>query len=196
MEPITAFIAIVCLSPFLLIAYPLGKEIIKKYQPTHKLAILSGKIVSFVDQTSTYLVNYFHYKTIWRFIHPDLIDTSKELFEHGYYRHAVLDAATATIIKVKNVVKTKIGRELDGTPLMQVAFSQKQPVICLADLGTETGRSIQQGFMHLFEGLTLAVRNPRAHELVVTDKEMGLDYLLLVSLLLKTIDRSSERNNS
>jgi uncharacterized protein (TIGR02391 family) len=80
--------------------------------------------------------------------------------------------------------------DLGGTELMQVVFSPKAPVLRFNDLSTETDRSEQQGMMFLFAGAMLALRNPRAHELIEDDPEQALEYMGFLSMLAKSLDRS------
>ncbi len=53
--------------------------------------------------------------------------------------------------------------EKDGKALMLSAFSPNSPTIRLDDLSTESGRNIQEGYMHLFAGAIQGVRNPKSH---------------------------------
>jgi uncharacterized protein (TIGR02391 family) len=57
-------------------------------------------------------------------------------------------------------------------------------------LETETDRSEQRGMMFLYVGAMLALRNPRAHALIQDDPEQALEYLGLLSMLVKALDRA------
>ncbi len=86
---------------------------------------------------------------------------------------------------------TASGRaEKDGKTLMLSAFSVNDPVIRLGDLSTESGRNIQEGYMHLFAGSMQGVRNPKAHDLVTISAERSLHFLVLASLLMFTLDNA------
>jgi uncharacterized protein (TIGR02391 family) len=80
------------------------------------------------------------------------------------------------------------GRDLDGVDLMHTAFSPKNPIIVLADLSSDTGRDMQQGYMEMFAGAMSAVRNPKAHESVVLTPERAIHLLFVASTLWHTLD--------
>ena len=89
------------------------------------------------------------------------------------------------------LVKMRSGRDdLSGTELMQAVFSPKNPVLRFSELQTDSERSEQQGMMYLYAGAMLALRNPRAHGLVPDTAESAIEYVGLISLLAKALDRA------
>jgi hypothetical protein len=46
--------------------------------------------------------------------------------------------------------------------------------------------------MFLFAGAMLALRNPRAHELMKDDPEQALEYIAFLSMLAKSLDRATK----
>jgi uncharacterized protein (TIGR02391 family) len=120
-------------------------------------------------------------------LHPEIERAVGRLFRDGHYANAVEDACKV----LDGLVKIRSGRsELGGTELMQTVFSPKAPILRFNDLQTETGRSEQQGMMFLYSGAMLALRNPRAHELIQDDPEQALEYIGFLSLLAKLLDRT------
>lgn len=118
--------------------------------------------------------------------HPRVVLVSERLFKDGHYAQAILDA-----FKEVNVVVQKISgvTDKDGKPLMDYVFSPNNPKIKLTDLSGRTEQDEQQGFMHLFGGATMGIRNPKAHSNIVQDDPYKtLHYLALASLLLKRLD--------
>jgi uncharacterized protein (TIGR02391 family) len=114
--------------------------------------------------------------------HPKIAEASRKLFEDGHYRDAILRA----LVEVNNFVKTKTGLELDGKALMSQAFRIDNPVIRLNELKTQSERDEQEGFMFLFMGAMVGIRNPKAHDNIIqTDPLRTLEYLALASLLMK-----------
>jgi uncharacterized protein (TIGR02391 family) len=97
----------------------------------------------------------------------------------------VLDASLALQDYVKGKSRC---RDRDGADLMRYVFSQKNPVVAFNGLADETDRSEQEGMMHLFEGVMLALRNPRAHTLSDDSPEQALEYIVLLSLLAKRLE--------
>ena len=120
-------------------------------------------------------------------IHPRILDAAGGLFGDGHYANAVLDAAIA----LKNLVQEKSRRhDLDGAPLMRTVFSPNAPILAFNDLSDPTGRDEQEGMMHLYEGVMLAVRNPRAHKLIESLPQRALEYISLISLLAKRVEET------
>lgn len=128
--------------------------------------------------------------TFWTEVHPEIIKSSRELFENSHYPEAVEAAFLEIAIRVKTIVRDKTGDDIDGTAAMQKAFSEKSPIIVLGDISTQTGRDIQRGYMELFAGSVRCIRNPRVHERVVVDRTDAIRKLHLASLLMSAIDNA------
>lgn len=117
--------------------------------------------------------------------HPEIERAISKLFRDGHYANAVEDACKV----LDGLVKIRSGRsDLSGSPLMQTVFSPKNPVLKFNELQTETDQSVQQGMMYLYAGAMLALRNPRAHEIIRDDPERALEYIAFLSLLAKSLD--------
>ena len=116
-------------------------------------------------------------------LHPIVQKVAGELYKNGHYRQAILD----TYIALVDAVKVKSARyDLDNTPLMQTVFSPKSPVVKVSDENDE-----QQGFMWLFSGAIMAIRNPKAHRLIEQkDPQRALEWLSFASVLLRVLDDS------
>ena len=82
-------------------------------------------------------------------------------FRHKDYRNAVLDA----VISVLDKIRAKTGLKMDGDDLCNRAFSPNSPILLVADVSTESGRSDQLGFMLLCKGAYQSIRNPKAQQL-------------------------------
>ena len=131
-------------------------------------------------------------------IHPIIKDASEKLFKDGHYPQAIFEAYKALI----NYVKEKSGETiLDGKKLMGKVFSfkreketleiTKKPVLQLNELRSREDLDEQEGFMHLFMGSVLGIRNPKAHGIIKQkDPFKTLEYLSLASLLAKRIDEA------
>ena len=114
-------------------------------------------------------------------LHPKIQEVAGELFKSGYFRQAVLD----TYIMLVDYVKTKSGiHDLDNTPLMQKVFSQNKPIIKVSDDKDE-----QLGFMWMFSGAVMGIRNPNSHRLIDhNDRQKTFEWLCFASVLLRTLD--------
>lgn len=126
----------------------------------------------------------------WLLIHNNIAKVAKDKFEDGYFADAVESALKAVNKRVKDYVKNSTEEERDGADLMNFAFSLKKPIISLGDLSTETGRNIQQGYMQIFAGSMTGIRNPKAHDNVVLEKERAIHFLFLSSLLMAKLDEA------
>lgn len=125
---------------------------------------------------------------VWTLIHKEIQRVSKNKFVDGYYADSVESAFKEVNTRVKNIVKKKTGQEFDGASLMQRAFSLENPIIKLDDLTTESGKNIQKGYLQIFSGSIIGIRNPKAHENITISKERGIHFIFLASLLMDTID--------
>ena len=90
-------------------------------------------------------------------LHARITSASADLYRGKHYRNAVLDASLALQDYVKERSRC---RNRDGADLMRYVFSANNPVVAFNDLADDTDRSEQEGMMHLFEGVMLALRNP------------------------------------
>lgn len=116
------------------------------------------------------------------FLHPSVQKASGKLFADGHYRQAILDS----FIALGEAVQGKSGLDLDNTALMRSAFSPKSPVLSVsADSGE------REGFMYLYAGAMLAIRNPKAHRLTEhPDLQRALEWISFASVLFKVLDDS------
>ncbi|MGN6215105.1 TIGR02391 family protein [Parafilimonas sp.] len=124
----------------------------------------------------------------WDLLHPEVKALAFDKFKHEFYADAIETCLKALNKKIKDTVKLKTGKELDGSGLMTEAFSPKNPLIELADLTTESGKNKQTGYMQIFSGAMTGIRNPKAHENVEISKEETIHLLFFISQLYLTLD--------
>ena len=113
----------------------------------------------------------------------------RSLFADGYYALAVERA----YIYIDNLVSKRSGRsDKDGADLMRAVFSPKNPVLKLNNLQSRSEENQQQGYMHIFEGTMIGIRNPRAHEYDLEDSpEEALEMLVIASHLIRMLNRAT-----
>lgn len=116
--------------------------------------------------------------------HPRIRDASRRLVAEDHLPLAVHKAAIA----LRDLLREKSGLTLDGQDLAGAALSPRGPRIVIADLDTETGRSIQQGTMFLAQGVFAAMRNVVAHNAVEFAPEEALEMLATISLVARRIE--------
>jgi uncharacterized protein (TIGR02391 family) len=117
-------------------------------------------------------------------LHSEIARAASELYRGGHYANAIEDA-----VKALNAwVRYRSGETLDGTALMEKVFSPKNPVLRFNDLKDQSDQDEQRGFMMLFSGAIVALRNPRAHKLIEDEAGRALELIAFVSLLAKLLD--------
>lgn len=119
----------------------------------------------------------------WNFLHPLVITLAKVKFEQGHYADAVETVLKEINSIVKEHYKQKTGTEEDGATLMHRAFSVNNPIFPFANITSETGRNIQQGYMQIFAGSMIGIRNPKAHNNIILDKNKAMHLLFVASFL-------------
>lgn len=121
-------------------------------------------------------------------LHPEIQRASAKLFENGHYAEAVENGCKVLDMMVK---MRSMRSDPSGTELMQLVFSPKAPILKYNEQTNDSEKSEQQGMMYLFSGAMLALRNPRAHGLVQDHPDSALEYLSFLSMLAKSLDRTS-----
>lgn len=126
---------------------------------------------------------------IWNLIHPKIANSAKEAFFNGLFSEAVRSACIELNDIIKEEYKKVSGNELDGSKLMQRVFSVSNPEFKLSeDIQTENGKNIQQGYMEMFVGVMIGVRNPKAHKNIKISAIDALEKIIIVSHLLKKFE--------
>ena len=128
------------------------------------------------------------YEHFWEYIHPEIEAVTKQRFESEMYADAVEAAFKEINVRVKGIVKTRTGEELDGASLMKKAFSVNTPIIKLGDIAEATGKNVQQGYMEIYSGAMTGIRNPKAHNNQTITKEDAIRKLNFASILMYKID--------
>jgi uncharacterized protein (TIGR02391 family) len=126
----------------------------------------------------------------WNLLHPAIREVAESRFCSEHFADSVEAALKSVNERVRNSVKRVLGIEMDGSELMQKAFSKNTPVIRLGDLNTITGRNMQLGYMQIFAGAMTGIRNPKAHGNIVIDALRAAHFLFLASLLMYKIDEA------
>ena len=124
-------------------------------------------------------------------LHPEIDRRATPLFRDGHYA----DAVEAAVKALNAFVRLRSGLEIDGSQLMERAFSPNNPVLAFNGLENQSDRDEQKGFMMLFSGAVAGLRNPRAHSFIEDDPERALEFIAFVSLLAKLLDAASICND-
>lgn len=125
---------------------------------------------------------------MWNLLHPKVAELARERFEGGFYADSVSFCLREINSILKNYVRARINTELDGVRLIETAFSVQNPIITFADLATENGRNIHNGYKKIFEGVFIGVRNPKAHTNLTPDENKTRHLLFLCSFMFLKLD--------
>jgi uncharacterized protein (TIGR02391 family) len=117
-------------------------------------------------------------------LHSEIARAASPRYLNGQYA----DAVEASVKALNNLVRLRSNESLDGTPLMLKVFSANAPLLRFNDLKDQSDKDEQQGFMYLFAGAVMGLRNPRAHGFINDDPERALEFIAFVSLLAKLLD--------
>ncbi len=120
----------------------------------------------------------------WSLIHPAVAGEAHSRFEAEHFA----DAVEAALKVVAEMVRRRTGLNLDGADLMHRAFGPKGPYLKFEDPIPKTQDSMQQGYMEMFAGAMMGVRNPKVHGLVKLERERCVHFLFLASLLAHKVD--------
>ena len=71
---------------------------------------------------------------------------------------------------------------------MRAAFSPKNPIIVFEDLRSASGQDVQEGYMEIFAGSMIGIRNPKAHDNISITRNRAIHFLFLASLLVYKVD--------
>jgi uncharacterized protein (TIGR02391 family) len=118
-------------------------------------------------------------------LHPAVQKAAGDLFADGSYEAAVQEAFKSIEVRVRDTT----GIQKSGADLMATAFRQDGSVLDVAGHEGRSGDDEREGFMHVFRGSMIGIRNPGAHELFKRgDPQEALEYLGFTSLLHRRID--------
>jgi uncharacterized protein (TIGR02391 family) len=114
---------------------------------------------------------------------PEILEASRDLFASGHYSLAVQEAYKA----VEKFVQSKAKESgLSGTKLMHNVFSAEAPRLFWTERTRTSEEDEQKGYMMLYAGAMLGIRNPVTHEFNwVEDEDIALELLLFAQHLLR-----------
>lgn len=133
-------------------------------------------------------VNRFKSKLENRNIHPKIFEyCNTELISENYF-HSVFEAVKS----VAEEIRQKSQLTVDGSELIDKAFSVNSPILKINSLLTENEKSEQKGFSNFVKGLFGMFRNTTAHAPKIVwqiSEDEALDIMTTVSLIHKKIDK-------
>lgn len=122
---------------------------------------------------------------------PALRLATRKLFKDGHYSDAVGKAYTV----VNNTVKKRCKTTADGVPLMNLAFSEKAPLLAITARKTESEQNEHNGYRNIFAGAMLGIRNPHHHEHDLDDDvDAAVELLVMANHLLRVANRAKRKS--
>jgi uncharacterized protein (TIGR02391 family) len=113
----------------------------------------------------------------------EIESVSRDLFASGHYSLAVQESfkAVEKYIQQKSSI---VG--VSGTQLMQQVFSTANPKLFWSNRNTTSEQDEQKGYLQLYAGAMLGIRNPVAHEFKwVDDPLLSLELIMFAQHLLR-----------
>lgn len=113
----------------------------------------------------------------------EIRSVSRDLFASGHYSLAVQESFKA----VEKFIQTKAeAKGMSGTTLMNTVFSTKAPKLFWSKRVTQSERDEQLGYMQLYGGAMLGIRNPVTHEFDwIDDPLVSLELIFFAQHLLR-----------
>ena len=112
---------------------------------------------------------------------------TEKLFKDGHHARAVEEAYKL----LDNLVKKKASSQqvdLTGARLMQAVFSPNKPLLKLNEGISISEQNEQLGYMQIFAGCMIGIRNPRAHDSDWEDtEERALQLLVFANHLIERV---------
>lgn len=124
-----------------------------------------------------------------RNVHEAISTVSLKLFDDGHYSQSAFEAYKL----IDKVVQKASKSSESGVKLMMTSMGGENPLLCLTPMNSTSEKDEQTGYKFLFSGTVSAIRNPRAHEVLVKDDiDLCLDHLSLASFLARKLDSITE----
>lgn len=136
-----------------------------------------------------------HNEGFWSYIHPETAAVSQQKLIDGHYADSVESAFKEINSRLKRVYQKYRQEEKDGADLMRQMFTPKDPLLIFESIKSESGRNVQQGYMDIFAGAMIGIRNPKAHENQTITRDAAVKRLIFASLLMDKIDEALAYSN-
>jgi uncharacterized protein (TIGR02391 family) len=128
-------------------------------------------------------------------LHSKIKEISYNKFKAGEYRSAIFDSLVILEETLKS--KYRFAKNLTsndtisyGTRLIEEAFRDNNPILKINNLSNDSEKDEHKAFRYLLLG-AMSLKNVKSHSLTEPiDKEIAIEYLGLISLLLKKIENT------
>jgi len=123
-------------------------------------------------------------------IHEKISSVSKDLYFDGYYSPAIFEAVKV----LEQEIKKKSGvHNLIGAKLVNKVFNPNKLILKIVEGEDHENIDEREGFRLILMGVLQGIKNPKSHSIQeLKDPKKALEYLAMMSLLLKRIDDSTK----
>jgi uncharacterized protein (TIGR02391 family) len=118
-------------------------------------------------------------------LHEKISATALPLYRDKHMKEAVVKGYEEVFVEIRR----RTGRPEDGARLVNEALKPDSPILIIKELETESGQSIQKGYMELLRGAYQAFRNVLAHpdpDLRVS-AQSAARHMIFASILMRAI---------
>lgn len=136
--------------------------------------------------------DYLSTNDFWQFVHPRIVELSKNKFEDGYFSDAVQTAIVEICSIVREYRKEKGLPEIQSDKDMMYNTFSTLKVLQFTDSSTTSLKNIQEGYEKIFPGIIQAIRNPNAHGNTKIEKDDAVRELMIASDLMYMLDKALE----
>ena len=134
----------------------------------------------------TFLENLFD------LIEPTLKKNVYDLFLSGNYAEAVEAGCKDINAELKRIYGIDKVGNLDGDSLITKMLSPNNPILKITKGNSVSDKNIQKGYMMMLQGMWAAIRDPKAHENIIIEKEDAIEKLCFLSMLLRKIKKATK----
>ena len=120
-------------------------------------------------------------------VHSSVLRCCREELLLDNYFHAVFEAAKSLTDRIAE----ETGLNLDGTKLIERAFSIDRPFVVMNKLETDSEKNQHRGLKEMLLGVNYSIRNVTAHELKIkwaVSEDKAINMLSIISALHKELD--------
>jgi len=130
----------------------------------------------------------------WENIHCDIREGCQNRFNNKLYADAVSYAIVELNDSVKKYIISLYEIELDGADLFRRVFSTKNPILKFRKNWDDTARNIQEGYLQIFAGTWIGIRNPKAHQNLDIDPVEAIEMVIMSSHLFRMFEKAKNNN--
>ena len=131
--------------------------------------------------------DYLSTNDFWQFVHPRIIELSKNKIEDGYFS----DAVQTALVEICEIIrKYRVGKGLEEiiSDKNMIYNSFKENLLKFTDSSTTSLKNIQEGYENIFPGVIQAMRNPNAHSNNIMEKADAARKIMIASDLMFMLD--------